>query len=216
MVVQHEVQQSRGPSQQAVEDLNSKVARLQMELAIQESRLVKFEQDLQTEKNEKESVIHEIVNLQDQLRESDKQREEEASYLEEVRQALLKEQDERDQLGQEARQQLQEHLDREKKLKDRIQRMEAEVDRWKKEVDMHVEAESKLIGASSPEQQETAVQTRPLSPPASPPQQGILNPPVLSSPFYFLSQRESYDCNESRSTRRRMWHQLLAILGNVC
>lgn len=120
-----------GPSQQMIEELLQKLSSL--------------EKDLEVEKGEKESIIHEIVNLQEVL----KKKEEEIQICEEnlkaTQDALSNEQADREALGEQARQKLQELEENEHKLDLKVKELTREVERWKKEVDMHVEAESRLM-----------------------------------------------------------------------
>ena len=118
-------------SQLIIEDLVEKAAFL--------------ERNLENEKKEKENAIHEILNLNMDLKKKD---DEIGMYVEDLKalqDALTKEETDRETLGEEARQKLQEHRENERKLVLKVKEMEREVERWKKEVDLHVEAEAKLM-----------------------------------------------------------------------
>lgn len=138
-------------SQLIIEELLGKVAFLQ--------------RNLEDEKKDKENVIHEILNLKRDLEKKDN---EIGMYVEDLKatqDALTKEQNDRETLGEEARQKLQEHHENEQKLVVKVKEMEREVERWKKEVDLHVEAEAKLMENRSEEAEASPEKPQEQQPP---------------------------------------------------
>ena len=142
------MQQTAGSFNEA-ELLQQKVESLQVELEVRGAKLVEVERDLQTEKYEKDTINQELKGVKEKLRESNLK-------LQEGSELLLMERVKVSSLEHNARQMMQDRFDSEEELKGRIQKLGEEVERWKKEVGMHVEAQVKLIGASSPDQQEAA------------------------------------------------------------
>ena len=104
-----------------------------------------LESTLKDEKHEKESVIQEIVNLQDVLKNKEEELNNATENLAALQDALSKEQEDRELLGEEARAKLQEHQAKEQELDLKVKELNGEVERWKKEVDLHVEAEARLM-----------------------------------------------------------------------
>ena len=142
-------------SQLIVEDLIGKVASL--------------ERELEVEKQEKESVIHEILKLQAVLKKKDDEISVHAENLKATQDALTSEQAEREILGEQARQKLQEHKENEQKLDLKIKELTREVERWKKEVDLHVEAESRLMENRTEEAVPSSEQPQPKQEQQQPP-----------------------------------------------
>lgn len=134
-------------------ELTSYIQTLETDNAERKNRLAELEEMFQNEKAEKHNLIVEIMNLQEQLKVWEEEKDIKNKEIEELKLSLAQEQHERDNLGEDARKKICELEDTNKKLSD-------EVDRWKKEVDMHVEAESKLIGSSeTPETRDQQQQT---------------------------------------------------------
>ena len=126
-------------SQLIVEDLSRKVASL--------------EKNLELERKEKEGIVHAIVDLQDELKNKENDLINYAEKLRVTQEALKSEQRDREILGQQARSKLQEHEENECKLTIKVKELEREVARWKQEVDLRVEAESRMIESeASPEE----------------------------------------------------------------
>ena len=95
-----------------------------------------------------------------------------AENLAAVQDALSKEQADRELLGEQARAKIQEHEANERKLDLKVKELTREVERWKKEVDLHVEAESRLMENRTEEGEVTA---EPHPPPQEQtPAQGII------------------------------------------
>ena len=118
-------------SQLIVEDLSRKVASL--------------EKNLELERKEKEGIVHAIVDLQAELKNKENDLNNYAEKLRVTQEALNSEQRDREILGQQARSKLQEHKENEWKLTIKVKELEREVARWKEEVDLRVEAESRMI-----------------------------------------------------------------------
>ncbi|KAK2564841.1 Tax1-binding protein 1-like protein [Acropora cervicornis] len=122
---------NRTQSQLIVEDLSRKVASL--------------EKNLELERKEKEGIVHAIVDLQAELKSTENDLNNYAEKLRVTQEALKSEQRDREILGQQARSKLQEHEENECKLTIKVKELEREVARWKQEVDLRVEAESRMI-----------------------------------------------------------------------
>lgn len=173
---------SHAQSQLLLDDLLGKVASL--------------ERNLEMEKKEKERIIHEMLSLQADLRSKEDDFNCYAENLREAQEALFNEQREREILGEQARLKLQERKENEHKLSLRVKELEREVDRWKKEVDLHVEAESKLMESkASSEDTKPQNNPQPTSPtPAMMPVRGIRPsstqqpciPPCGAQPWVFV------------------------------
>lgn len=164
-------------SQLIVEDLLQKVASL--------------ERNLEVEKGEKETIIHEIVNLQAVLRKRDEEINVYAESLKATQDALTREQADRETLGEQARQKLQEHEDNKRKLDLKIKELTGEVERWKKEVDLHVEAESRLMENRTEEEVPSSEQPQPQQPEPQPP------PGTFTVTTYCLITKVFIECHES-------------------
>ena len=143
------------PSQQMVEELLQKLASL--------------ERNLEVEKGEKESIIHEIVNLQEILKKKEEKLNMCEENLKETQDALTNEQADREALGEQAREKLQEHIDNERKLDLKVKELTREVERWKKEVDLHVENESRLMENRTEEERTPPEQPQPKPEQQTPP-----------------------------------------------
>lgn len=128
------LQQSNTTQQASLEQLQAQLENLQSELETKDTRLINMERAFATEKNEKECLVREILNLQNGQREFD-----------EVSSALTDERKERLKLGEEARGKILQHEEQERELKRKIVKLEDEICRWKKEVNMYVEAERKFV-----------------------------------------------------------------------
>ena len=118
-------------SQLIVEDLSGKVASL--------------ERNLELERKEKEGIIHAMVDLQADLKNKENDVNNYTEKLRVTQEALEREQRDREILGQQARSKLQEHEENERKLTIKVNELEREVARWKQEVDLRVEAETRMI-----------------------------------------------------------------------
>lgn len=118
-------------SQLIVEDLSGKVASL--------------ERNLELERKEKEGIIHAMVDLQADLKNKENDVNNYTEKLRVKQEALEREQRDREILGQQARSKLQEHEENERKLTIKVKELEKEVARWKQEVDLRVEAETRMI-----------------------------------------------------------------------
>lgn len=125
------------------------------------AKVAELERILEDEKLEKQSVIEEIVNLQEELKRKDEEIQNAAENLQSTQEALSKEQAERETLGEEARMKIQELEASEKKLVLKNKELSREVERWKKEVDLHVEAESRLMENRSEDTEVTTEQPQP-------------------------------------------------------
>lgn len=117
-----------------------------------------LEKTFEVEKLEKENIIHEIINLQEVLRNKEEELQNAAENLEAIQEALSKEQGDREILGEDARAKLQEHEANERKLDMKVKQLTREVERWKQEVDLHVEAESRLMENRGSEEGEIPVE----------------------------------------------------------
>lgn len=113
---------------------------LEADLSDRQNRLAEMEKMFNNEKKEKHNLIEEIVNLQGQLRTQEQETASKEEELGNLRELLTHEQDERDKLGEMARNKIQ-------GLEEQVSHLNGEVERWKTEVDMHVEAEAKMIGS---------------------------------------------------------------------
>lgn len=135
----------------------------QSQLIVEEllGKVASLERNLEVEKKEKESIIHEILNLQVDLRKKEGEMDIYKETLKVTEGALTKEQNERELLGEQARQRLQECQENEKKLDLKVKELTAEVERWKKEVDLHVEAEARLMENRSQEEVASSEQAKP-------------------------------------------------------
>lgn len=135
----------------------------QSQLIVEEllGKVASLERNLEVEKKEKESIIHEILNLQVDLRKKEDEMDIYKETLKVTEGALTKEQNERELLGEQARQRLQECQENEKKLDLKVKELTAEVERWKKEVDLHVEAEARLMENRSQEEVASSEQAKP-------------------------------------------------------
>lgn len=137
----------------------------QSQLVVQNllEKVTSLEKTLKDEKLEKENIIHELVNLQEELKKKEEELQHAAENLAAVQDALSKEQADRELLGDQARAKLQEHEANERKLDLKVKELNREVERWKKEVDLHVEAESRLM-----ENRTEEVTVEPHPPPQEP------------------------------------------------
>lgn len=138
------------------------------------AKVAELERILEDEKLEKQSVIEEIVNLQEELKRKDEEIQNAAENLQSTQEALSKEQAERETLGEEARMKIQELEASEKKLVLKNKELSREVERWKKEVDLHVEAESRLMENRSEDTEVTTEQPQPQAAGEQTPISGII------------------------------------------
>ena len=138
------------------------------------AKVAELERILEDEKLEKQSVIEEIVNLQEELKRKDEEIQNAAENLQSTQEALSKEQAERETLGEEARMKIQELEASEKKLVLKNKELSREVERWKKEVDLHVEAESRLMENRSEDTEVTTEQPQPQVAGEQTPTSGII------------------------------------------
>ena len=138
------------------------------------AKVAELERILEDEKLEKQNVIQEIVNLQEELKRKDEEIQNAAENLQSTQEALSKEQAERETLGEEARMKIQELEASEKKLVLKNKELSREVERWKKEVDLHVEAESRLMENRSEDTEVTTEQPQPQGAGEQTPTSGII------------------------------------------
>ena len=138
------------------------------------AKVAELERILEDEKLEKHNVIQEIVNLQGELKRKNEEIQNAAENLQSTQEALSKEQAERETLGEEARMKIQELEASEKKLVLKNKELSREVERWKKEVDLHVEAESRLMENRSEDTEVTTEQPQPQAAGEQTPTSGII------------------------------------------
>lgn len=133
------------------------------------AKVAELERILDIEKVEKENVIQEILNLQEQLKKKDGEIKNAEENLQSTQEALSKEQEERERLGEQARTKIQELEASEKKVVLKNKELTREVERWKKEVDLHVEAQSRLMENRSENTEVTTEQPKPQAAGEQPP-----------------------------------------------
>ncbi|KAK3702894.1 hypothetical protein QZH41_014158 [Actinostola sp. cb2023] len=142
-----------------VEEEKSQMAgytqQLEDNLSERQNRLTEMEEMFQNEKAEKHNLIEEIMNLQEQMKTYEQENNIKDEEVGKVREMLTQEQDEKDRLGEMAREKIQE-------LEETVKHLKEEVERWKKEVDIHVEAEARIMGS----RQDTTEQQQQTSPDA--------------------------------------------------